>query len=116
MRRAVMNEFVDVAHSSELPPGTMKAVLVDGRKIVVCHTEAGWFAADNSCPHRGGPLAQGDLIGSAIVCPWHVWTFDLASGRNDINPEITLCTHEVREVNGAILIRLAEVIEEPDVR
>jgi len=111
-----MYEFVEVAHSSELPPGTMKAILVDGRRIVVCHTDAGWFAADGNCPHRGGPLAQGDLVGASITCPWHVWTFDLASGKNDINPEIRLCTHEVREENGSVLVKLTESSEEPDVR
>lgn len=94
----------------------MKAVLVAGRKVVVCHTASGWFAADNKCPHRGGPLAEGDLMGSSIVCPWHVWTFDLASGRNDMNPDISLRTHEVREEKGVIQIRLAAESEESDVR
>jgi nitrite reductase (NADH) small subunit len=35
---------------------------------------------DNECPHHGGPLAEGMVEGGKIVCPWHAWTFDLATG------------------------------------
>ena len=38
------------------------------------------LAVDNVCPHRGGPLAEGTIEGDKVVCPWHQWEFDLATG------------------------------------
>ena len=111
-----MDDFIEVAHSSELPTGSKKSVVVNGRKLLVCHTDKGWFAADNSCPHRGGPLSEGDLIGDSIVCPWHVWTFDLQSGCNDINPEFRLRTHEIRIDDESVLVKLSDGAGEFDVR
>jgi nitrite reductase (NADH) small subunit len=39
------------------------------------------LALDNVCPHRGGPLAEGTVEHGKIVCPWHQWEFDLATGQ-----------------------------------
>jgi nitrite reductase (NADH) small subunit len=49
---------------------------------VVCVARVGGkpLALNNVCPHRGGPLAEGAIEGGKVVCPWHQWTFDLATG------------------------------------
>ena len=49
---------------------------------VVCVARVGGqpLAINNVCPHRGGPLAEGSIEGGKVVCPWHQWTFDLATG------------------------------------
>jgi nitrite reductase (NADH) small subunit len=39
------------------------------------------FALENACPHRGGPLCEGDVKDGAVYCPLHAWGFDLRSGR-----------------------------------
>ena len=39
-------------------------------------------AVDNNCPHNGGPLSKGALIGRELECPWHGWRWDVTSGRN----------------------------------
>ena len=100
-------EFIEIAHASELPVGRSKAYDVNGRKIALYHTSEGFFATDNVCPHRGGPLAEGDLIGNEITCPWHLWGFDIASGLCAGNPEIRVIAHEVRVEDGRILVRLS---------
>src|SRR5688572_32218469 len=61
MMPAPMPEFVEIARTSELPVGRVKAFVVDGRTVAVYHTTSGFYATDNTCPHRGGPLAEGDL-------------------------------------------------------
>ncbi len=101
-----MNEFVDVAAASELPVGRSKAVVAGGRTIALHHTEKGFFATDNTCPHRGGPLAEGDLIGDEIVCPWHLWGFDVATGACGGNPGVSIATYEVRLDGDRILLRV----------
>ncbi len=38
------------------------------------------FALDNTCTHRGGPLAEGEVSGHEVTCPWHGATFDVRTG------------------------------------
>ena len=54
--------------------------IVGAQRIALYHTASGFFATGNTCPHRGGPLGEGDIIGDEIVCPWHLWAFDIATG------------------------------------
>jgi nitrite reductase/ring-hydroxylating ferredoxin subunit len=98
--------FVEVAKTSDVPEGCVKAVAVDGRTIALYHTPAGFFATDNTCPHRGGPLADGDLVGNEITCPWHLWGFDVVTGACPGNEEIAVATHEVRVDGDSLLVRL----------
>ena len=103
-----MTGWIAVASSSAVPVGTVRAVVVAGRKLALIRTERGFYALDNTCPHRGGPLAEGDVIGSEIVCPWHLWSFDVESGRTVVNPEMSVRTHDVRLEGDSVLVRLNE--------
>jgi len=98
--------FVEVAKVHDVSLGQAKAVELEGRRIALYHTERGYFATDNTCPHRGGPLAEGDLVNNEITCPWHLWSFDIISGACPGNPEISVTTHEVRIEGDSVLVRL----------
>ena len=98
--------FVEITKTPDVPLGRAKSFVVDGRTIAVYHTNDGFFATDNTCPHRGGPLAEGDLLGNEVTCPWHLWGFDVVSGVCPGNPEIALTTHEVRVDGESLLVRL----------
>lgn len=102
-----MAEFIDVASTSDIGIGRMKAVAVGDRRIALYHTEEGFFATDNTCPHRGGPLAEGDLIDNEVTCPWHLWSFDVQTGKCAGNPDIAVATHELRVDGERILVRLS---------
>jgi nitrite reductase/ring-hydroxylating ferredoxin subunit len=107
-----MNEaFAEVLNAAELPVGRIRAVKVDDRSVAISHTTRGFFATDNTCPHRGGPLAEGDLIGDEIICPWHLWGFDVRTGLCPGNADYTIATHEVKVDGDRILVRLAPVRE-----
>ena len=101
-----MSEFLEVATISDVPVGRAIARVIGDRTIAIYHTASGYFATDNTCPHRGGPLAEGDLIGDEINCPWHLWGFDVATGRCAGNPDISVATHEVRIEGERILVKL----------
>ena len=65
-----------------IPPGQGRTFSAFGRKIAVFRTRAGQvFAVQAECPHRGGPLADGLVGGTTLICPLHAWKFDLSTGR-----------------------------------
>ena len=67
---------------SGIPLGEGRVFAVDGRRIAVFRPRDGrLFAAEADCPHRGGPLADGLLGGSIVICPLHGLKFDLATGQ-----------------------------------
>lgn len=39
------------------------------------------FAIEDHCPHRGGPLSQGIVHGTAVTCPLHNWSISLETGK-----------------------------------
>jgi nitrite reductase/ring-hydroxylating ferredoxin subunit len=83
-----MPEFVKVAGKDELASGQGKVVEVEGRPIALFNCNGEFYALDNICMHRGGPLGEGmvDCSNRTVQCPWHGWTYDLATGASPINP------------------------------
>jgi nitrite reductase (NADH) small subunit len=66
---------------SVIPPGEGRNIEALGQRIAIFHTRAGRvFAVQAECPHRGGPLADGLVGGTTLICPLHSWKFDLATG------------------------------------
>lgn len=65
------------------------ATIVDAgrQRIVVCRLGESLFAVGGVCPHRGGPIADGDLIGAVLRCPWHGASFDVRTGERVRGPE-----------------------------
>jgi nitrite reductase/ring-hydroxylating ferredoxin subunit len=76
-----MANFQRVAHVDDIPPGKGAVIAVDGQEIAVFNVGGNFYAIDNICTHRGGPLGEGYLRGKVISCPWHGSQFDVTSGR-----------------------------------
>lgn len=71
-----------IGHVDSIPPGEGRTVVVNGRRIAVFRSRSGRvYATQAECPHRGGPLADGLVGGSTVVCPLHEFKFDLEKGR-----------------------------------
>jgi len=64
----------------EVPFGEGRAITIQGRRIAIFHTATGWWAIDDCCPHRGGPLSDGIAADCSVICPLHERRFDLRSG------------------------------------
>ena len=98
-----MAEFHAVMKLAELPLGSMRAVMVAGREILLCHTREGLFALDNICTHAHARLCEGRLRATRLVCPLHGASFDIRDGRVLGPPaEVPLPTHALRIVEDAI--------------
>ena len=95
--RAEPGAPVVVGRTSDLQPGQMKLLHVNGRRIVLARTDEGFAAFDDRCTHRGGSLAGGVLIGGTVQCLWHGSQFDAARGTVRCGPaEQPIRVHEVR--------------------
>jgi len=75
-----MADFVKVARTDEIAPGQGKMVEVSGKKIALFNMEGSFYAIDDTCTHRGGPLSEGVLEGNQVICPWHGATYDVTTG------------------------------------
>jgi len=65
-----------------IPPGEGREYRIGHRDVAVFHGRNGVvYATQATCPHRAGPLADGLLGGSILICPLHAWKFDLTTGR-----------------------------------
>jgi nitrite reductase/ring-hydroxylating ferredoxin subunit len=75
-----MGEFVKVGRAGEIAPGEGKAVEAGGKKIAIFNIDGTFYAIDDTCTHRGGPLSEGMVAGREVTCPWHGAVFDVTSG------------------------------------
>ena len=76
-----MAKLIKVAETKDLPPGTAAAFQVEGQSIAIFNVDGAFYAIDDTCPHSGGPLSQGQVEGAKVTCPWHAADFDLRTGK-----------------------------------
>ena len=67
--------------TSDIKPGEMIKVSVDGRDILVVNVGGEYYAADDTCTHSGASLSEGKLENSVVTCGWHAAQFDCKTGK-----------------------------------
>jgi 3-phenylpropionate/trans-cinnamate dioxygenase ferredoxin subunit len=91
-----------VARTDEIPLGARKTVQLRGRDVAIFNVKGEYFAILDRCPHQGGSLSCGKLVGlveaeapgkvryhrkgEIVRCPWHGWEFDLRTGKSYCDP------------------------------
>ena len=75
-----MGNFIKICKASEVKAGCGKSVEIEGKAIGVFNVDGKYYAINDVCGHRGGPLAEGELDGTTVICPWHGSTFRFADG------------------------------------
>jgi len=106
-----MNEhqWVRVTHCENVPVREGRAVLVAGREIAIFNLGDRFMATDNQCPHKGGPLCDGIVTGTSVVCPLHAWKINLESGqveRPTQGKDHCVSTYPTSVEDGVVLIGL----------
>jgi len=91
--------FVPAAKAAEITPGSIREVQVAGKAIAVANVGGSFYAINNTCLHRGGPLGQGTLEGKVVTCPWHGWQYDVTTGKTTMNPSVGVACYPT-EVRG----------------
>nr|WP_232531140.1 Rieske (2Fe-2S) protein [Microlunatus antarcticus] len=65
----------------QIPYGEGRAFDVAGRQVAVFRIRDGRVRALSAvCPHRGGPIADGQTDSEVVLCPLHLNAFDLDTG------------------------------------
>lgn len=84
-----MSQRIRIGRTSDIIPGTATTIKIGKKTVAVFNLDGQFFAIDNTCRHRGGPLNEGKLSGTVVTCPWHGWKYDITTGANLTKPEMT---------------------------
>lgn len=109
-----------VAQAADLPPGARQVVTVNGREIGIFNVHGDYYALLNYCPHRGAPLCHGRVRplvvsddvyqvdyaheGEVLKCPWHMWEFDIRTGRALFDAKARVRTYTVRQEGDDVVL------------
>lgn len=82
-------QWVRITPTQNIPLREGRSVKVAGREIAIFNLGDRFLAIEARCPHKGGPLAEGIVTGTTVVCPLHAWKINLETGsiaRSDTDP------------------------------
>lgn len=105
-----MDPWRPAAKVEELPPDSVREVVVEGAVLVLVNHAGNISCMDGICAHQGGPLGRGKLEagpqGCRLTCPWHGWQYDVATGKQVLSTTIAQCTYDVRIEGGTIWVSM----------
>ena len=97
-----------VGRVGDFLPGQGRMVDVRGRHVALFRLGDDFFALDNMCLHRGGPLCDGQIDDGVVTCPWHGWSYEISTGTMVQDPRVGVSKHEVRLTGDEIAVRLTD--------
>lgn len=99
--------LVTVGRVGDVPEGRGATVELEGGKELALYNVGGrLYCIENFCPHKGAPLADGQLCGPSVTCDWHGWRFDVTTGACLTRAGSRVETYEVVVEDGWIKIRV----------
>ena len=100
--------WIPITKASNIPPQEGRAVKIAGREIAIFNLNGRYLTIENACPHKGGPLCDGIVSGSTVVCPLHGQRFDLESGMPVLasQPQ-AVATFPTRVEDGIIIVDMS---------
>jgi nitrite reductase (NADH) small subunit/3-phenylpropionate/trans-cinnamate dioxygenase ferredoxin subunit len=97
-------EFIPVAKAADIAAGSAATVTIGDREIALFNIGGTFYALDNTCPHQGGPLAEGWIEGATVTCPWHAWCFRLDDGKMTLGDYASVDTFDARVEGGIVSV------------
>jgi sulfoxide reductase heme-binding subunit YedZ len=104
LARASAAGFVDVCAASDIAENRGRTVCLSGERVAIFRYDGKVSAVSNVCKHQNGPLGEGAIVGGCIVCPWHGYEYEPASGRAPAPFTERLPTFSVRVIRGRVLV------------
>ena len=72
--------WIEIGSATDIPRRGARCVETPQGRIAVFRTmDDQFFAMEDRCPHKGGPMSQGIVHGTAVTCPLHNWVISLKS-------------------------------------
>jgi nitrite reductase (NADH) small subunit len=103
-----VSAFVRVGRIEDFSSGLGKRVTVEGRHIALFRLGDEFFALDNMCLHRGGPLCEGPIGNGIVTCPWHGWSYEIRTGTMVQDPRVGVSKHDVHIDGDEVSVRLSD--------
>ena len=100
--------WVAVLKTADLEPGRCTNVFVGSMGIALANVGGQLFAADNRCPHDGGPLGMGEMDEEWIVCPYHGWAYSMKNGEYDNDRTRFMTTLKTRVEGEDLLVEVPD--------
>src|SRR5688572_4581599 len=92
-----MERFKQIAKVDEIERGRCKLFQIHGVSIALFNADGAFYAVQNYCTGDGGSLAEGTMIGSAVICASDKALFYLPTGECVAPGHLTrLAVYEVR--------------------
>jgi nitrite reductase/ring-hydroxylating ferredoxin subunit len=111
-RNERMNQYFQVAKTSDIPSGERKRIELNGERISIFNIDGEFFAIYDQCPHKKtAPLIRGTLNEVGVKCPNHGYRFDLKTGECDRGERFNTRVYPIKIVEGNILIGPASKCE-----
>ena len=103
-------EFVTVAKLGELEEGKGKKIAINnGQELALFKISGKVYAIQENCPHQGGPLSDGEVEGTVVMCPWHGMTYDLTTGKaapEAWNHDFNVKTYNVKVEGDNVMVEI----------
>jgi len=107
MTMALPTTWIDIGAITDIPRRGARCVVTPQGKIAVFRTaDDRFFAIEDHCPHKGGPLSQGIVHGAAVTCPLHNWVISLETGKAQGADEGSVRTIPLRQDGEKLYIAL----------
>jgi nitrite reductase/ring-hydroxylating ferredoxin subunit len=100
-------EFLPAMTFSEITPGRVRIVTINGTEIALVRDGEAVYAVSNRCTHAGSSFAHGRAVGTLLTCPMHGARFDLRNGTCVNAPYSRLSNHAVRVVDGQVEVAIS---------
>jgi nitrite reductase/ring-hydroxylating ferredoxin subunit len=97
-----MNNFVEAASLSDIPPGTGTTVMLAGKAVALFNVGGKFYAIDDACPHAGSSLGNGKLDGRIVTCRSHGMKIDVVTGSFPASEGFAVTSYPVMILAGKI--------------
>lgn len=103
-----MSYWQEICKTDMVPKQGARSVSTGDKNIAIFRTfDNDFFAIENNCPHKGGPLAEGIVHGHYVQCPLHNLIFDLKSGKAEWPDKECLKHYPTKIIDNMVYVNLS---------
>lgn len=110
-----MANWIDLGPTGDFATDPHQCLTVDGHPLVVLHHQGQYYVLENTCPHAGLPLGEGQCQGLVLTCPFHGYSYNIRTGQNVDFPDVEMPvgTYQTRVEDGRLWVDLQRANVEP---